>query len=75
MRNISGLIPYQELSTTAKANGGPEQYICAVYNGGYRDGLITAGACAGLGVGSFFLGRWIYKKIKAYMESDSEDTE
>lgn len=84
MSNISGLLPYQKLSVTAKANGGPSQFVCYVYNRGFVDGARAANtnSCAGtylcigagIGAGAFVIGSWIYKKNKSHKNSRRDDT-
>lgn len=85
MSNISGLVPYQKMLITAKANGGPSQYLFCVYNKGFVDGAraATTNSYAGtyisigasIGVGAFIIGSWIHKKIKSHKNSKQEDTE
>ena len=86
MSDISGLIPYQNLSVTAKANGGPDQFIRYVYNKGFVDGARAANinSCAdiylwiGVGIGAgaaLVIGSWICKQIKTHRNSKYDDTE
>ncbi len=82
MSNMSGLIPYIDLSKTAKVFGGPESYISTLrsseyasgysagYSSGNTTGLITGGAIAVLAAGAVFGGIWLYKKYKAKKERE-----
>ena len=82
MSNISGLIPYIDLSKTAKVFGGPESYISTLrsseyslgysagYSSGYTTGLITGCAVTGLAASAVFGGIWLYKKHKAKKERE-----
>ena len=82
MSNISGLVPYINLSKTAKLYGGPESFICTLRSSeyalgfssgssyGFATGLITGCAATGLVVGVVFGARYIYKRYKAYKECE-----
>ena len=82
MSNITGLVPYIELSKTAKSYGGPKNYICTLrsseyasgysvgYSSGNVSGFIVGCAVTGLLVGAVAGARWLYKRYKANKEND-----
>lgn len=82
MSNMSGLIPYIELSKEAKSFGGPESYIGILrsseyatgysvgYSSGNTMGFITGCAATGLLVGAVLGARWLYKRYKARKEQE-----
>lgn len=74
MRSISGLIPYQELSKTAKYYGGPENYICKVYSSGYNAGLRSAGKSLAFGIVLYFGIRYVYKQVKNHKDKKEFST-
>lgn len=69
MRNITGLIPYQNLAISAKLNGGPESYIKSVFSAGYCKGVSDTCKFIGGGTALVLTGIWIYKRVMAHTET------
>ena len=69
MRNMSGLVPYQNLARTAKCCGGPNCYVKLVYSSGFCRGVnVTCGAFT-IGIASYLGIKWLVKQLKSRDES------
>ena len=67
---------YANLSRLAKSYGGPEKMFDVVKAGAELKGALKGGAIAtgsiGLGVGGYFLGRWVISKLKERISRDKQ---